>query len=292
MDGICVFLNGDRGIPVVQRLRDAGHAFCGIFVPPGKGRALAAALATDAVTEVGNVNDPGFCARLAALGPRLGLVAGFSSIFRQTLIDIPALGTINLHGGRLPEYRGGSPLNWQIIRGEPRVGISVIRLDQGIDTGEVLADAEIPLGPADTIAEVHERANGIFPRLVLDVVERFARGNTAGVTQDSVRAAYWHQRSDADGHVDWRGLSSQEVHNLVRAVTRPYPGAFAFVGEALVRIYRTEVPATAIRGVPGRVCYIQGVGPYVVCRDQAILVRDYQFEGESNARLRHGDHLA
>lgn len=296
MDGVVIYLNGTRGLSVVDAIHAAGHGIARVVVPASKQAELARAplFARLGQTPIGadDVNAPTFIAALAAARPKLGVIAGYSTIFRAPLIDLPALGTINLHAGRLPAYRGGSPLNWQIINGEAEAGVSVIRVDAGIDTGPVLAEARLPIGADETIAALHERANEVFPRLVLEVIAGLEKGTLKGRTQDEGEACYWHQRNDADGYLDWARLSAKAAHAMVRALTRPYPGAFGLLDGAKVRLYRSSLDVPMIRGAPGRIAYIGGRGPYVMCADRAIRIDELDIEGRPGARLPHGARLA
>ena len=278
MKGIVLFMNGKRGLVTADALLSAGHEICCACIPDQCSSAdeITARFAGGgtSIERQSRVNEPEFIAQLAAMAPRLGIIAGFSTIFRKPLIETPELGTINLHAGRLPEYRGGSPLNWQIINGETSVGISVIRVDEGIDTGAVLAEADIEVRPDDDIADLHAKANERFPELTVQVVSGLDTGGLEGRVQDAGAARYWHQRAQGDGEIDWTAMTASQVHDLVRGITRPYPGAFTRIGDDIVRIFRTELPETDICGVPGRVCWIGGRGPFVVCRDRAVLIAD------------------
>lgn len=293
MDGLIVFATGARGAAVIERLLNDGHGVAGIVLPGGRTPdGQLAELASRRHLHLStpeNVNAPAFLDLLAHRGVSLSIVAGFPTIFTQPLIDLPARGTINLHGGRLPAYRGGSPLQWQIINGEAQAGISVIRMDAGIDTGPLLgADAfDIPIGA--TIAEMQALADTRFADLTARCVAGLADGSLTE-RQQSGEAGYWHQRNEADGRIDFSRMSAQQVHDLVRAITRPYPGAFAFHGRQLVRFWRVSLADLPLRGVPGRVVRVQGKGPYIVCRDGAILAEEIEV-GDGSERLRSGQRL-
>ncbi len=293
MDGIVVFLNGRRGMAVVESMRRAGHGIDAVVLPTGQESQLGDDLRARDLTAwpTDDANSEAFVDDLRRRAPNLVVVSGFSTILRRPVFEVPELGAINLHGGRLPDYRGGSPLNWQIINGESRIGISVLRVDEGIDTGDLLASASFELGADDTIADVHERANALFPGLVLQVLDRFDSGDLSGTPQDAAAGCYWHQRSEADGRLRPVVVDGRQACDLIRAVTRPYPGAYCYDGERKVRIYKAALPEMVIRGVPGRVCYVERRGPYVVCRDRAILLQEYEIEGEEGEKLRHGVHL-
>lgn len=295
MDDIALFFCGERGLAVLRTLARSGHGVDAAYAPDAR-------LADPTIVEgcralevpligVHDVNADDFVAALAKRSPQLLLIAGFPQIFRAALLKTAKHGAINLHGGRLPQYRGGSPLNWQIINHEARAGVSIIRVDEGIDTGDVLAEGTVPIGADDTIADVHASVNALFPELVLEVIEGLDGGKLSTRVQDEEEAAYWHQRHDEDGRIIWPLMSAQKVHDLVRAVSRPYPGAFTLWDQRRVRIYGTSLPARVLRGVPGRVLFLQGEGPFVVGTDRALLLKEYEVEGEPSRRLPHGLHL-
>lgn len=294
MDRLVVYLNGVRGLSVVDALIDAGNCIVLTVVPANGGNEVAERCRQHGleVLSAADINAQEIIASIRGREPRLGIIAGYSQIFRAPLIDLPELGTINLHAGRLPQYRGGSPLNWQILNGETEAGISVIRVDSSIDGGPILAERRLTIGPDDDIAILHDRANEVFPVMVCDVVAGLDRGRAPAQAQDEAKAVYWHQRNEEDGWIDWQTMDAVEIHNLVRAITRPYPGAFTYRGVRRIRIWRTRLPQRIIRGVPGRVCYIEKVGPYLMCRDRAILLEDYTIEGENKSRLHTGERLS
>nr|WP_269745171.1 methionyl-tRNA formyltransferase [Desulfonatronovibrio magnus] len=290
-----MFLNGARGIPVVKAVQESRHAVTAVVVPSKQ----KCDPIQDEVQKIGldclrleNVNSTEAIAHLQSLLPELFIIAGFSTIFKEELINIPRMGVINLHAGRLPEYRGGSPLNWQIINGESEAVISVIKIDQGIDTGPVLSEQAIKIEPSDTIADLHGQANKLFPGLVLDAIERIETETNPGRIQDEDNAMYWHQRSDRDGYLDFSRFTAKQADRFIRALTRPYPGAWAFLDQKKVRLLAAEIPKMDLRGSSGRICFIQGQGPYVVCKDRALLLKEYLIEETPNSSLKHGQYLS
>jgi methionyl-tRNA formyltransferase len=291
---IVIYLNGERGLVTLEAIAAAGHRVASVVVPAklkDSDVAKRAGAAAASVEAVSNVNDPEFVAALKLKRPRLGLVAGFSTIFKAPLIGTPELGTLNLHGGKLPQYRGGSPLNWQIINGEKIAGISVIRVDQGIDTGPVLAEAEFPIGPDDTIRELHEKANKLFPGLVLQVLKGLDDGTLVERPQDETKARYWRQRKPNDGRLRWRDLTATQAYNLVRAITRPYPGAFTVLDGKMMRIFAARIADGSVSGSPGDICAFDGSAPVVSCAEGALALTDYDVEGIKSPTIQVGTHL-
>lgn len=294
MDRIVVFLNGARGHKVLNALIRNGHKVVAAVTPVSHQiSGFEEIIKHSGISHIScdDANAPNAVENLAKYKPRLFIIGGFSTIFRAQLLSLPQLGSINLHAGRLPEYRGGSPLNWQIINGEKTAGVSVLYVDQGIDTGPILANAEIPIGDTDTIADLHSRANVIFPELVVQVLEGLDRGTLEPRPQDESHAQYWHQRRDVDGRLDFRTCSAQAAQRQIRALTRPYPGAWAMCGDSRIRFFKAEIPKIPLRGSPGRVCFLQGAGPFVVCRDHAIKLTEYEIEDDPAGRLHQGQFL-
>jgi len=293
MRDIVIFLNGERGLKTLEVVVAGGHGVrCAVTPDNLAGSDVAKRVVAAGVEPwpTADVNDAQFVDRLRDMEPRLGLIAGYSTIFKRPLIEAPALGTINLHAGPLPRYRGGSPLNWQIINGETTAGVSVIRIDEGIDTGPVLAEATFEIGPKDTIADAHAQANRLFPELVLKVLDGLDGGTLTERPQDEDAARYWFQRKAEDGRIDWPHMTAKQVHDLVRAVTRPYPGAFTEWEGRRVHVFAVELANGAPTGAPGQVYGSKG-GPAVICREGAVMLSDFDVDGDAGTDLPTGVRL-
>ena len=280
MRAIHLFMSDERGKLLTERLAVSRHSVEAVYLPEDMGakeRILEALNKLDIkIIRVKNPNDESFIDELASAGPDLIIVAGFSTIFKPPFLAVAPRRIINLHAGLLPKYRGGSPLNWQLIMGEQNAGISIIRMDKGIDTGDILAHASFPISTTDTIVDLHKKANALFPNLVLKVLQNFDAGNLNAVEQPKLGAKYWHQRNFEDGQIDWASSTATEVDRFIRALVHPYPGAFSYLNGDIVRFHAAEIPELEISGRPGRVCYVSGVGPYIICKDKALLITNYE----------------
>ena len=155
----------------------------------------------------------------------LNLICGFPYILKKNIFSLPKYGSINLHGGPLPKYRGGSPLNWQIINNEKYIGISSIKVDKGIDTGPIILQKKFKLNFSDDISDVHRKANKLFPHLARQSINKLISKNKLKKQNQNIKS-YYKQRSKKDGKIIWKKMTNLQVFNLVRAVTNPYPGAF------------------------------------------------------------------
>ena len=155
------------------------------------------------------------------------LVGGFPYILKKKVFALPKIGSINLHGGPLPKYRGGSPLNWQIINNEKYIGLSAIKINEGIDTGEIILQKKFKLKLNDDINSVHKKANKIFPLLAKEAIKKL-KNKVQLRSQTKKNNTYFKQRSKKDGKIKIDRASSFKTFNLIRAITKPYPGAFCF----------------------------------------------------------------
>jgi methionyl-tRNA formyltransferase len=269
---IVVWVKGRRGEACLHKLLCLPHEVALIVADEGEGQpGLAAAPGIPSVV----AGDPDALALrrcLAALRPDLFVLAGYGRILGADTIAIPRLGCINLHAGKLPEYRGSSPLNWALINGETSFGLSIIRIDRGVDTGDVLLQRFFPIGPDDTIADLHRVANEQFPEMTAAVLEQMAAGTLQPRPQDEARSAYYPRRFPADGLILWDQLTAAEVHNRVRALTEPYPCAYTFWEGRRLKLLASRHPRRPFFGEPGRV-YRAGDGNLLVgARDRCLWI--------------------
>ena len=159
----------------------------------------------------------------------LNIICGFPYIFKKELINLPKFNTINLHAGKLPEYRGGSPLNWQIINNEKHIGISLIKIDTKIDTGDIIDEYNFLLKKNFTIADVHNVVNKVFPVLVFKAIKKICiKKINIFKKQSTKKMQLYRQRKPSDGKIDWANKNNLEICNLIRAITSPYPCAYTF----------------------------------------------------------------
>jgi methionyl-tRNA formyltransferase len=217
----------------------------------------------------------------------VAVVAGFSRVIPQWILRIPRLGFINLHGGPVPAYRGGSPLNWQLINDEVLGGVSILRVTSGIDDGDVVASSVFPIEATDQIQDLHHKAERELSKQLIEVmmkpelIERATPQETSGAT-------YWHQRSDADGQVMPRFHSADLAMRMVRALSAPYPAAWIKRGNDIFRLREVSAPLQKFRGTPGRIVRVPGGFPVLVMSEGAIELKNTVMERGSR-ELSNGD---
>jgi methionyl-tRNA formyltransferase len=190
-------------------------------------------------------------AALTALRPDLAVTAAFGQILSQKLLDIPPLGVVNVHASLLPAYRGPAPINWCIMEGETVTGVTTMRTDAGIDTGDMLLQQSVDILPGESAGALSERLAHAGASVLLRTLEALARGDCPRTSQDPALASYKPMLRKEIGRIDWT-RPARRIANLVRGVD-PWPGAFTSHGETVYKIWRAEALEGSAGGAPGAV---------------------------------------
>lgn len=198
--------------------------------------------------------DPAEVRALEATKPDLTVVVGWRWLLPAVVLRVPPLGTIGIHGSLLPRLRGFAPVNWALIRDEERTGPTLFYIDEGMDTGDIIASRPFPLTDEDDAASVRSRIESESVTMLADTLPLIAAGTAPRTPQKHSDATVGEQRRPGDGRIDWT-RTSREIFNLVRALSRPYPGAFTQMDETTWTIWRTRMAPTSGSASPGTVLH-------------------------------------
>ena len=227
----------------------------------------------------GKVNEGVFVSEVSAMSPDLLVLAGYNQILGPRLLGVPRLGAINLHGGKLPDYRGVAPVNWQIINGETTGGCCVLFVDVGIDTGDLIQQAYYEIGEDDTAGDIVQKQLELFPPMLLAAVEQIASGSIPRYPQDRRSGAYYTRRYAKDSRIDWLQMSSFQVHNLIRGMRGPsYPPAFCYYRGQKCHVLKSRRLREEVRGCPGRIALRLGDGVVAIAGDRGLLITEVAFD--------------
>jgi methionyl-tRNA formyltransferase len=280
MKRFVIYTKAERGLFSLRSLIGRGLAPALCVSEDGDAQTLA--ICREAGIPVMIEKKPKSPAHVAAIGAQsldLLVCAGYSKILPADLFEPLPQGGINCHGGKLPEYRGASPIPWQILRGETSGAAYVLRMTAGIDDGPVLASEPYSIEPADTARSVTDKVTAIFSRIVPDVVQMYADGRPPQGTPQSGVACHWTRRTPGDGEIDWAASSVKEVVDLVRALDDPYPGAFVTHGGVKLVIHGARAHSHRMAGIAGRCVGRTDAGTLVLARDGAVEVLSYSANG-------------
>ena len=180
-----------------------------------------------------------FLNELAALNPDLICVAAYGKILPKAVLELPRFGCLNVHASLLPKYRGAAPVNWAIVRGEKVTGITIMQMDEGMDTGDILLKREMPIDYDDTGETLTEKLSLAGAELLLQAIAELKKGYLQPLKQDETAATYAPMLKKEDGRVDW-SKPAGEIRNQIRGML-PWPGAYTYSNEKMIKIYKAAV---------------------------------------------------
>lgn len=232
------------------------------------------------VLQPARARDPQFIKELHALALDLIVVAAYGQILPQALLDIPRHGCLNVHTSLLPRHRGAAPIQWAIMEGDPATGVTIMKMDAGLDTGAMLATVTTAIADDDNAQTLHDRLAVLGAELLVKTIPEYVAGKIIPQPQPAEGVTYARKISKEDGALDW-SHPARSLWNRIRAFT-PWPGAFTFLpGEArpmLLKIWRAEVDS-AHSGQPGEILTADKQGVVVACGEQSLRVHELQREG-------------
>ncbi len=179
---------------------------------------------------------------MTACEPDLIVVGEYHFLLKQDTINIARVAAINMHGAPLPLYRGAHPINWMIINGEEEGAVTCHYITEGLDSGDIIAQYTFPILLSESAFDVRPKIEETGMRLLRDVLQRFNNeGKLKGIPQDAEKASYFPPRRPEDGGINW-DTPALSTYNFIRALSKPYPGAFSYINNIKVSIFRAEIP--------------------------------------------------
>ena len=289
----------DFAVPSLRALIDQGYEVVGVFCQPdrpkGRGHKLAACPVKELAQSAGipvfqpeRIKREEGVAMLKSCAPDLCVTAAFGQLLSQEILDIPPLGTINVHSSLLPRHRGSAPINWSIIKGDPVTGVTTMFTDKGMDTGDILLTRETPIGPAENAGELTDRLAVMGAGLLIETIRALEAGTLTRIPQDHAAATYEPKMDKELGRIDW-SKSAQEIDWLVRGTT-PWPGAFTTLGEQTIKVFELDILDGPASGAPGEIVAADAKrGLVVSCGDHDVARAQIQMPGAK--RMNAKDYL-
>jgi methionyl-tRNA formyltransferase len=232
----------------------------------------------------GKVKEEAFQEKLKALQPELIVVVAYGQILPKSILIIPQYGAVNIHASLLPQYRGAAPIVWAILKGEKVTGVTTMFMDEGMDTGDILLQREIPIEDDDTGETLQQRLALAGAELFMETLEKMKAGKIHPIRQDHSRATYAPLLKKEDGRIDWR-KKAKEINLQVRAFD-PWPGAFTEWDGRLLRVYRGEVRKGRPAGKAGTVVWVGSDFIEVETGNDSFLMKEVQLEGKRRMSVR------
>jgi methionyl-tRNA formyltransferase len=225
-----------------------------------------------------DINEPSTVDAIASYHPDVVYILGTSQIIREELLSVPKNGILGGHIALLPNNKGCNPIIWAIANGLKKSGVTLIWLNNGVDAGDIAAQREFEIAPEETSTDIYSKVSRMYQTMMEeDLIPQFLKGHFPRIHQPQGTFNYWRRRKPADGCIDWR-MSANRIHNLVRALNPPYPGAdFDYKGESY-RAFRTEVDAAEENRIPGEVLSIEGKDILIKAGEGAVWLREHELD--------------
>jgi methionyl-tRNA formyltransferase len=243
---------------------------------PVKEAALGAGLP---VLQPAKAREEDFISELSRLQPDLIAVAAYGQILPRSILELPHFGCLNLHTSLLPKYRGAAPIQWAILNGDPETGVTIMKMDAGLDTGDILTQRTTPIQPSDNAQTLHDRLAQLGAELLVQTIPDYVAGKIQPRPQPPEGVSHAPKLKKEDGRIDWN-LPASAIVNRIRAFT-PWPGAFTFLPQKphpqLLKIWEASIVTQS--GPPGEILSAHKSGIVVGCSQQSLRISLLQREG-------------
>ena len=282
-------------VPCLGALIDSEHKVCGVVTQPdkpaGRGHKLTpppvkvTALANDIeVFQPESLKDFAFDEELSKLNPDLIIVVAYGKILPEYILNFPKYGCINMHASLLPKYRGAGPIQWAVINGEEKTGITSMLMEKGLDTGDMLLKCETRIGEYETADELHDRLKAMGAELLIETIRCLEKGTLKPQKQNDEESTYAPMISKDTALVDWNRTAWEIIHLICGMNSWPVAHTL-YMGESM-KIYRA-VLGKAAKGKPGQILTADENGVEVICGDgNSVFIKEIQIKGSKRMMVR------
>ena len=278
----------DFAVPTVQSLLDGPDELVAVVTQPDKGKGRGKKIAPPPVKKAAlaagvpvlqpvKIKTQAFRDELAAYRPDLFVVAAYGRILPALLLELPPLGCINVHGSLLPKYRGAAPIQWAVINGETEVGVTIMKMDVGMDTGDILLPARLTTDPDETAGTLFSKIADLGAKTLRKALDLLREDRLAATPQEHDKATVAPMLTKEHGLIDW-GRSAGELHCWIRGLD-PWPTAYSFLDGTRFRFFKPEVVPGPGGGTPGTLLRADRKGLLIAAGRDAVLIGEIQPEG-------------
>ncbi|OGP87466.1 MAG: methionyl-tRNA formyltransferase [Deltaproteobacteria bacterium RBG_19FT_COMBO_43_11] len=246
-----------------------------IFAPPVKNLAQKYCLP---VFQTENIKDHSFLDILKSLNPEIIVVAAFGKILPKAIIDLPSLGCLNIHPSLLPKYRGAAPINWAIIRGEIKTGVTIMLMDKGMDSGDILMQEETPIIEQETFGQLQNRMATQGALLLIKTIKQVIAGTVQRRPQDISQVTFAPRLNKETGHIKWQD-NVLNIYNLIRGLN-PSPAAYTLLDGQLLKIFTAKPKPGKVDKTPGKIGDQTAEGLGVAAADGYVILKEVQLAGK------------
>ncbi|MDB3085279.1 methionyl-tRNA formyltransferase [Clostridioides difficile] len=288
----------DIAVPCLQKIIDEKYDILGVVTQPDKPKGRGKKLGMSPVKELAIENnipvyqpikarDEEFIDTMKSLNPDVVVVVAFGQILPKEILEIPKLGCINVHVSLLPKYRGAAPINWVIINGEEKTGVTTMYMDEGLDTGDMILKTEVNLDENITAGELHDKMMNIGAETLKETLKLIEEGTAPREVQNHEEFSYAPIMNKSLGNIDF-SKNAMEIHNLIRGVN-PWPSAYTTYNGVTMKIWKTKVLDEKSTKNAGTIIDVNKDGIKVSTKDKVLLIEEIQMPNKK--RMLVGEYI-
>lgn len=277
-------------VPTLKKLYENGHEISLVVTQPDKPSGRGKKLKKSEVKEVAEeLNLPVFqpdkikklenIEVLKQLIPDVIVVVAYGQILNKEILDIPRYGCINVHASLLPKLRGAAPLNWAIINGETHTGVTTMKMDVGLDTGDMLLKSEVEIDEEMNVGELHDTLMHTGAELLIETLNKLERNEIVSEKQDDSQSSYAPMFNNENRKIDWNN-SAKDIHNLIRGLS-PWPTAYFTMDEKTIKVYKSSYTDDESNHEPGYLIKADNEGIFVKAKDGIVILKEIQMPGKN-----------
>lgn len=289
----------DFAVPSLERLIADGHEIAAVYTQPDKPKNRGMQLTPPPVKRVAlahsipvvqpqRLRDEGVLEALAVLRPELIVVVAYGKLLPKAMFELPAMGCINVHSSLLPKYRGAAPINWAVINGETETGVTIQDIAEKLDAGDILAQAQTPIGPDESVETLHDRLARMGAQLLSETVLQIQAGTVVRTPQEDSQSTYAPMLDRSLSPIDW-SRSAREIHNQVRGLV-PWPATTMELGGQIFKVFAVEETGTETKAAGGTCLGSDRRGILMACGDGRVL-RVTEVQAPGKKRMTASDYL-
>lgn len=277
-------------VGALNALMEAGHEILAVVTQPDKPKGRGKAVVMTPVKETAMAHgipvyqpvkirkEPEFIELLKGMEPDVMVVVAFGQILPKEVLEIPRFGCVNIHASLLPKYRGAAPIQWAVIDGERESGVTTMMMDEGLDTGDMLEKAAIPLDEKETGGSLHDKLSALGGRLIVSTLEKMENGTLKRTPQGETTTEYAKMLEKTMGDIDWT-RDAVSIERLIRGLN-PWPSAYTSLGGKTLKIWKADVIPGKTDASPGQVTGTAKDAIFVAAGDGTLALKEVQLEGK------------
>lgn len=286
-------------VPSLSKLHEAKYNISLVITqidrPKGRGKKLQYTPVKEKALELNievhqpsYVNSKASIEKLKNLNPDLIVVVAYGQILSSEILELPKFGCINVHASLLPKYRGAAPINWALINGEQETGITIMEMEKGLDTGNIIIKSSIPIKNEDDYISIHDKLSDLGGEVLLQAIDEINEGVSKRTPQDHSQSNYAPMIFKSTGKIDWN-KSAEEINNLVKGL-KPWPTAYTEYNGKIIKLHRTRTEKDNYSGESGEIIKVSDNGIFIKTGDGVLVIEEIQFPNKKKMLVK--DYLA